>query len=188
MSTPAIIGIVAACLVVLILSVWIIGFYNGVKVKESNIENAFAQIDVQFKRRYDLIPNLVETVKGYTKYESETLTEIVRFRNAARNAETVGDKIAANEKLAGAAKTIDALAEQYPELAASKIFLSLSGELSETETKISHYRQFFNDGVLIFNRAIVTFPNVILARLFHVKKKEYLQTEVTERENVKVSF
>ncbi|MDR3293742.1 MAG: LemA family protein [Clostridiales bacterium] len=188
MSTPAIIAVVAAGLLILILLIWVVSFYNRIKVKENNIENAFAQLDVQFKRRYDLIPNLADTVKGYTKHESETLTEIVKLRNAAQSAVTVGEKLSANDRLEGTGKLIHAVMEQYPELKASELFGRLSGDLGETENKFAHYRQFFNDGVLIFNREVVTFPNVLLARLFRINKKEYLSTEAAERENVRVKF
>ncbi|MDR1092879.1 MAG: LemA family protein [Clostridiales bacterium] len=174
--------------VALLLILWIVGFYNGARVKENNIENAFAQLDAQFKRRYDLIPNMVNTVKGYAAHEQETLAKIIALRNAGAAASTDEDKIAAAEQMSGVAKTFGLLVEQYPQLKADVSFNRLMEELAATENKIASFRQFYNDAILIFNRAVVKFPNAILAGLFRFKKKRYLETAAEQRENVEVKF
>jgi LemA protein len=174
--------------VVLLLLLWIILFYNRVVGFRNGIENHFAQLDVQLKRRYDLIPNMIETIKGYTKHESETLLKIVEARNFAMSASTSEQKVIAENQVAGALSKLNVVVEQYPDLKANTNFLQLQKELNETENKIAHFRQFYNDGVLMYNRVIATFPNFILAGLFRFSKKSYLETTQSERQNVRVSF
>ena len=174
--------------VVAVVLVWIISFFNRARVKENNIDNAFAQLDTLFKRRYDLIPNLVNTVKGYAAHENETLTKITALRTAGANAVTDDDKIAAASRMGSVARMFGRLTENYPQLKADASFNNLMKELTSTEDKIASFRQFYNDAVLIYNRIVVKFPNLILAGLFSFKKKPYLETDAEQRENVEVKF
>lgn len=179
-------GIIGAVIVICVI--WAVGFYNGIKRCENNVENSFAQVDVQLKRRSDLIPNLIETVKGATKYEGELLKELVKARMGEQQSATQEERIKASDALSGALKGFRLIVEQYPQLQANTGFISLMAELSETENKIGNFRQFYNDSILVYNRKIASFPNNIFARIFGYKKKEYLQTAEAERGNVKVSF
>jgi LemA protein len=169
--------------------VYAIAQYNGLVALRRQTSNAFAQIDVQLKRRYDLIPNLVETVKGYMKHEQDTLEKVILARNRALSANTVQDKAAAEGQLTTALHGIFALSESYPELRSNENMLSLQEELKSTENKISFARQYFNDIVTRYNTALETFPSSIFANMGGMKPKDLFEIEdVAQRENVKVSF
>jgi LemA protein len=166
-----------------------IGMYNSLISLRNRCDNAWAQVDVQLKRRYDLIPNLVETVKGYAKHEREVFQNVTEARAKAINAGTVKDQGQAENQLTGALKTLFAVAENYPELKANQNFLMLQEELAGTEGKIAYARQFYNDTVMKFNMKQQVFPSNIIAKTFNFKEKEYFELEEpAAKEPVKVSF
>jgi LemA protein len=166
-----------------------IGIYNGLVVQRNRCDNAWSQVDVQLKRRYDLIPNLVETVKGYAKHESGVFQNVTEARAKAIGAGTVKDQGAAENMLSGALKSLFAVAEAYPDLKANQNFLMLQEELSGTEGKIAYARQFYNDQVMQFNQKQQVFPSSIVAGMFHFQTKEYfVLEEAAAKEPVKVSF
>jgi len=178
--------IVGLALIVVVLVVLI---YNGLITFRNNAKNAWAQIDVQLKRRSDLIPNLVETVKGYMKHERETLESVTKARTAVMSAKGPKEAAKADGMLAGALKTLFAVAESYPNLKANENFMQLQEELSGTETKIAYARQLYNDVVLQYNNTIQTIPSNIMAALFGFKDMEFFKTESeAERQPVKVKF
>ena len=180
------IGVVGLVLVVAVFAV--IGIYNRLVTLRNRVDNAWSQIDVQLRRRYDLIPNLVETVKGYASHEKETLEKVVQARNMAMSAEGVKDKGEAENMLTGTLKSIFALAESYPDLKANQNFLMLQEELSGTESKIAYSRQFYNDSVMTYNTSTQTFPSNILAGMFGFKEREYFEIEEAAKEPVQVQF
>jgi LemA protein len=166
-----------------------VGMYNSLISLRNRCDNAWAQVDVQLKRRYDLIPNLVETVKGYAKHEREVFQNVTDARSRAIGATTVKDQGAAENQLSGALKTLFAVAENYPELKANQNFLMLQEELSGTESKIAYSRQFYNDQVMLFNQRQQIFPSNIIAKKFNFKEREYLEIETpAAKEPVKVQF
>jgi LemA protein len=166
-----------------------VGMYNSLIQLRNRCDNAWAQVDVQLKRRYDLIPNLVETVKGYAKHEREVFQNVTEARAKAINASTVKDQSAAENQLTGALKTLFAVAESYPDLKANQNFLMLQEELAGTEGKIAYARQFYNDQVMKFNQKQQIFPSNIIAKMFTFKEKEYfVLEEPAAKEPVKVSF
>jgi len=166
-----------------------IGIYNSLIVLRNRCDNGWAQVDVQLRRRYDLIPNLVETVKGYAKHEREVFQKVTEARTQAINAGTVKEQGQAENMLNGALKTLFAVAENYPELKANQNFLMLQEELSGTESKIAYARQFYNDTVMKFNAKQQVFPANMIANMFNFKEKEYFEIEAPEaKEPVKVSF
>ncbi len=166
-----------------------IGIYNGLIVLRNRCENAWSQVDVQLRRRYDLIPNLVETVKGYAKHEREVFEKVTQARAQAINANSVKDQAQAENMLTGALKTLFAVAENYPDLKANQNFLLLQEELSGTESKIAYSRQFYNDTVMKFNQKQQVFPSNIVANMFSFKERDYFEIEEPEaRGPVKVSF
>jgi LemA protein len=166
-----------------------IGIYNGLIIARNRCDNSWAQVDVLLRRRYDLIPNLVETVKGYAKHEREVFEKVTQARASAINAGTVKDQAQAENMLTGALKTLFAVAENYPELKANQNFLQLQEELSGTESKIAYARQFYNDMVMKFNQKQQVFPSNIIANMFSFKEKEYFEIEEpAAKEPVKVSF
>lgn len=173
--------IVLIVLIVLIL-LYVMSTYNGLIKLRNMVENAWAQIDVQLKRRIDLIPNLVEVVKGYAKHEGDTFENVVKARNLATNATTVQETIDANNQLTGALKTLFAVAEAYPELKANTNFLELQNELKETENKIMYARQSYNDTVTKFNTRIQVFPANIIAGMFGFVKRPFF--EITDEDRV----
>ncbi|MEM4390187.1 MAG: LemA family protein [Candidatus Micrarchaeia archaeon] len=177
--------IVIALLAIILLFIY---YYNRLVVLRNQIDNAWAQIDVQLKRRYDLIPNLIETVKGYVKHERETLEAVTKARAAMAQATTVGEKARAHDLMTSALKSLFAVAEEYPRLRANQNFLQLQEELSGTESKIAYARQFYNDSVLEFNNKCQTFPSSIVAALFGFRPREYFQIEEAARAPVKVKF
>ena len=178
--------IITAVIVLLILV--LVLSYNRFIVLRNRIDNAWAQIDVQLKRRYDLIPNLVETVKGYAKHEKKVFTEVTAARTAMMNAKTIPEKAKAHDMLSGTLKSLFAVAENYPKLEASENFRMLQEELSGTESKIAYARQAYNDSVLSYNNGVQVFPGNIIAGMFAFKNKEFFKTEETEKTPVKVAF
>jgi LemA protein len=162
--------------------------YNGLVQLRNRIENAWAQIDVQLKRRYDLIPNLVETVKGYASHERETLEAVTQARNMAVNAQGPQQTAQAENVLSGALKSLFAVSEAYPDLKANQNFLNLQEELTGTEGKVAYARQFYNDTVLRYNTKIQTFPSSVLAGTFHFAPREYFEADDESRGPVKVQF
>jgi len=167
---------------------WFFSFYNRIVRSENRIDNAWGQIDVQLKRRADLIPNLMETVKGYMNHERGTLEAVTKARSAIMTAKSPQESINADNMLTGALKTLFAVAESYPDLKASQNFLNLQDELTHTEEKIAYSRQHFNDSVLVFNNTIETFPGVVFARRMGKKEKQMLQIPEASREVPKVAF
>jgi LemA protein len=176
-------------IIVAVLFLIAVGMYNGLISLRNRCDNAWAQVDVQLKRRYDLIPNLVETVKGYAKHEREVFQNVTEARAKAIAAGTVKDQSAAENQLSGALKTLFAVAENYPELKANQNFLMLQEELAGTEGKIAYARQFYNDQVMKFNMKQQIFPSNIIAKMFNFKEKEMFKIEEpAAKEPVKVSF
>ena len=171
---------------------WLIAMYNGLIKLKNRVKEAWSDIDVQLKRRYDLIPNLVETVKGYAKHESETLENVIKARNEAMAIQKTGDakeQAQAENVLSSTLKSIFALAENYPDLKANQNFLELQRELTDTEDKIQASRRFYNGNVRDFNTKIETFPTNIFAGMLHFKKFDFFEIgDEKQRENVKVEF
>jgi LemA protein len=177
--------------IVVIAVLWVIGAYNGLVGMRNGVKNAWAQIDVQLKRRYDLIPNLVETVKGYAKHERETFEMVTNARNLAQKASGAGaaERGKVEGELGMALGRLLAVAEAYPELKANTNFLALQEELTSTENKISFSRQFYNDTVLKFNNKIQMFPSNVIAGMFSFKTGEFFEVNVPEqKEPPKVKF
>ncbi|MFC1554767.1 LemA family protein [candidate division KSB1 bacterium] len=168
---------------------FVIGIFNALVRLRNQVKNAWSQIDVQLKRRHDLIPNLVETTKGYMKHERETLENITNARSKAMGAESVGDKAKAEGELSGAMSKFFLVVENYPDLKANQNFLALQEELTATENKISFSRQNYNDQVLFYNNKTETFPSNIIAGMFNFKQEEFFEIEdAAEREVPKVDF
>ncbi len=174
--------------VLIILLVIVVLMYNRLITLKNRVKNAWAQIDVQLKRRIDLIPNLVETVKGYVKHERETLEAITKARNLMKEAKSVNQKAKANTQLEKALKTLFAVVENYPNLKANENFMMLQEELAGTENKIAYARQYYNDAVMMYNTAIEKFPTNILAKLFGFKEAELFEVTEEERKAPKVKF
>ncbi len=181
-------GIVVVLVVVVLVVLFVVGIYNALVRLKNQVKNAWSQIDVQLKRRHDLIPNLIETAKGYMKHERETLENITKARSAAMGAGGVGDKSKAEGALSGAMSKFFLVVENYPDLKANQNFLSLQEELTSTENKISFARQSYNDMVLFFNNKIQMFPSNIIAGMFNFNTEEYFEIEEKEKEVPKVSF
>jgi LemA protein len=178
--------IVIVIVVIFALIYW--GFYNRIIRTENRIDNSWAQIDVQLKRRADLIPNLMETVKGYMKHEREVLENVTKARSALMSAKTPQENINADNMLTGALKSLFAVAENYPDLKANQNFLNLQDELTNTENKIAYSRQHYNDSVLVFNNTIETFPGMWFAKRMGRKTREMLQIPEASKELPKVKF
>jgi LemA protein len=174
--------------IIVIVAIIVISMYNRLVVLRNRIENAWSQIDVQLKRRADLIPNLVETVKGYAAHEKEVFQKVTEARSALMNAKGVKEQGEANNMLTGALKTLFAVAENYPELKANQNFMMLQEELSGTESKIAYARQFYNDTVLKYDNMREKFPSNIIANMFGFKEREYFAVEEAAREPVEVKF
>lgn len=186
---PLTIGIILlVVLIVLIIVAMFFGIYNRIIRSENQIDNSWAQIDVQLKRRADLIPNLMETVKGYMTHEQETLQNVTNARAALMGAKTPQESMNADNMLTGTLKTLFAVAENYPNLKANENFLQLQDELTHTEDKIAFARQHYNDSVLKFNNTIETFPGNIFANMMGKKEHEMLPIPEASREVPKVSF
>ena len=176
------IGILLVIILVLIL------IFNGLIITRNRMRNAWSQIDTQLQKRNDLVPNLVETVKGYAKHERETFAMVTQARTAMVNAKSTGDKAKASDLLSGALKSLFAVAEAYPELKANQNFLQLQEELTGVEEKIAYARQFYNDSVLDYNNAIQTVPNSIIAGMFGFGQQEFFEAAAGARAVPKVSF
>ena len=167
---------------------WAISVYNKLIALRNRVKDQWAQIDVQLKRRFDLIPNLVETVKGYTKHESETLEAVIKARNTYVSATLPEDQMKADGELTKAISKLFALTESYPELKANTNFQALQQELTETESKIASARQFYNDTVMVYNNKVDMVPSNIIASLFKFEKETFFEANETERQNVQVKF
>ena len=187
MSIYIIIGIILLILIIL-AAVGIIFMYNNLVGLRNRVKNAWSQIDVQLNRRADLIPNLVETVKGYAKHEKGVFEEVTKARSGIMNAQTVQESADANNMLTGALKSLFAVAENYPELKANQNFINLQSQLAETEDKIAYSRQFYNDTVLMYNNKIQMFPSSLLARQFNFTEAEFFEVEESARSVPKVQF
>ena len=174
--------------IIALVVIIIIATYNKLISLRNKVKNSWAQIDVQLKKRFNLIPNLVDTVKGYAKHEKTVLTDITKARNMMQKAKDVNAKAAAENQLSGALKSLFAVAENYPDLKASQNFMQLQEELSGMESKIAYARQFYNDMVMRFNTAIQVFPTNIFANMLKFTEQQHFETAGKERENVKVKF
>lgn len=176
-------------IIVVLLILFIISVYNSLVTLRQRVKNAFGQMDVQLQRRFDLIPNLVETVKGYMTHESDTLAKVTELRTAWAGAKTVDEKAKLDNELSNTLKTIMAVAEAYPDLKANQNFESLQNELTETEDKISYSRQFYNDTVTRYNTKLELFSSNIIAGMFHFTAESLFEVDSAEaRKNVKVDF
>ena len=184
----AVIVIIILVVLVVLFGIYLVVLYNGLVALRNRIENAWAQIDVQLKRRYDLIPNLVETVKGYATHEKETLDAVITARNMAMNAQGAKEQAASENMLTGALKSVFALSEAYPDLKANQGFLQLQEELTGTEGRIAYARQFFNDVVNKYNTKIQSFPAVLIATRMNFVEREYFEADDESRGPVQVQF
>lgn len=175
--------------VVVVIALWLVGTYNSLVVSRNRVKEAWSDIDVQLKRRYDLIPNLVETVKGYAAHESQTLDAVIQARAKAMGAQTVKEHEQAENMLSGALKSLFALSEAYPQLRAVESFTKLQDELSDTENKIQAARRFYNSNVMTLNTKIESFPTNLIANTFGFTKSEFFElNDSAQGEPVKVSF
>ena len=175
--------------IVVVIALFVIGVYNNLVRARQKVKNAWSQIEVQLQRRFDLIPNLVETVKGYMTHESETLEKVTALRSSWANANSIEEKAALDNELSGVLKTIMAVSENYPDLKANTNFADLQNTLTETEDKISFSRQFYNDTVTMYNTKLEVFPDNIVASMFGFKAEPLFNVESSEaRKNVKVDF
>ncbi len=175
--------------IVVVAALWLIGVYNGLVQLKMGVKNGWAQIDVQLKRRHDLIPNLVETAKGYMKFERETLENVTKARTQATQATTVKDKEGAENMLTGTLRSLFAVVEKYPDLKANQNMLALQEELASTENKIALARQYYNDEVTRYNTAVKTFPANTAAPALGFTPEEFFELkDLAEREPPKVSF
>jgi len=186
---PALITLIIILAAIVVLALFVIGIYNALVRLRNQVDNAWSQIDVQLKRRHDLIPNLVETAKGYMKHERQTFEEITKARAQAMGAKGVADAAKAEGALGEALSKFMLVVENYPDLKANQNFLALQEELTGTENKISFSRQSYNDQVLFFNNKIQMFPSNIVAGMFSFTKRDFFEVEsAAEREVPKVSF
>ncbi len=182
-------AIIAIIVIVVLIVLYIGATYNSLIRKRNSVEEAFATMDVYLKKRWDLIPNLVSTVKGYAKHEAETLERVIAARNGRYQDLSDDDKIAANSELSKGLASINVLAESYPDLKANQNFMNLQNQLSKTEDDIANARKFYNAVVRIYNNKVQMFPSSIVASMFHfTAKKMFVVENETEREAVKVEF
>jgi LemA protein len=179
--------IVIVVLIVIVGLFFWLGF-NGLVKRRNQVDNAWSQIDVQLKRRHDLIPNLVETVKGYAAHERGTFEAVTNARANAINAQSPGDQAQAENVLSGALKSLFAVAEAYPDLKANQNFLNLQEELTAAEDKVAYARQYYNDSVLSYNTQIQKFPTNLLAGMFHFEKRDFFDAAPEDTETPQVSF
>ena len=177
-----------AIAVIAVILLYFVMVYNGLVARRNQVREAWATIDTQLKRRYDLIPNLMETVSGAAKHEKETLNAVIAARNSAMSAKNVDSRGAAEKELSGALKNIFALAESYPNLKANENFLELQRELTDTETKIQAARQFYNTVVMGLNNAVEQFPSNVVARMFGITGAQLFEAEKSERVAPRVKF
>lgn len=178
--------VVGGVVLVVLLFLW--SLYNGFVTLKAQIEEAWSQIDVQLKRRIDLIPNLVESVKGYAKHEKSVFENVTKARSALMKAETPESMAKASDSLSGALKSLFAVAENYPQLRANENFLQLQKELSDTEDKVAYARQFYNSTVMDYNVKVRVFPNALIANAFGFKEQPFFKATDEERQGVKVEF
>ncbi len=181
-------GLIIVLIVLVLLVIWMIGVYNKLVQGRNKVKNAFAQIDTQLQRRFDLIPNLVETVKGYASHEKELLENVTASRSGYMNATTNAEKMAADNQLTSTLKSLFAVAENYPELKANENFSKLQDDLKGTEDKVAFSRQFYNDSVTMYNNSLQIFPNNIVAGMFNFKEEELFKTEDAAKAAPKVQF
>ena len=174
--------------VVLLIVLYLVSTYNTLVKLRNRVKDQWAQIEVQLKRRFDLIPNIVETVKGYAKHESETLKGVIEARNKFNVAQSPEEEMKASNQLTGAVRQLFALSESYPELKADTNFLNLQNELKDTENKVATARQFYNDTVLTLNNKVELFPSNIVASLFGFKKEAFFEAEAEAKNAPKVEF
>jgi LemA protein len=172
----------------ILVALWIVAVYNGLITLRNRVDEAWSDIDVQLKRRYDLIPNLVETVKGYATHEAGTMEKVIQARAAAMGAGNAHDKAAAENMLTGALKSLFAISENYPDLKASQNFRQMQDDLKDAEDKIQAARRFYNANVRDFNTKIQVFPNNVIAGSLKFAKYEFFEAEEGERANVQVKF
>ena len=178
-----------AIIIIALVLIMIISIYNGLIKSQQQVSNAWSQISVQLQRRFDLIPNLVETTKAYSNFEAQTLQKVTELRTAWANSSSVSEKAKLDTELSGALKTIMAVSENYPDLKANTQFTELMEELRSTENKIAYSRQFYNDSVTRYNTKLSLFPSNIIASMFNFKAKELFETENEDvKKNVKVNF
>ena len=182
------IALIIVGVVVLLLIFYVIGTYNGLVNLRNKVKDAWAQVDVLLKRRNDLIPNLVETVKGYAKHERETLEEVIEARNKAVNAKTPEEEMESANVLTGALGKLFALSEAYPDLKANTNFIDLQNNLKDTEDKISYARQFYNDAVLVYKNKLEMFPSNIIAGMFGFKPEAFFEATEEEKQTPEVKF
>lgn len=175
-------------LVVVVIILWLIGAYNSLVSLRNKKDDQWSQIDIQLKRRFDLIPNLVETVKGYAKHEKETFENVTKARSSFASATTPEEEMKANGELTKALSKLMVVCESYPELKANENFIKLQEELKETEDKISYARQFYNDSALSYNNKVEMFPSNIVANIFGFKKASFFEIDEASRENPTVKF
>ena len=187
MSITLIVGIIVLIIIIIVV-VYFISIYNSLVNLRNRVKNAWSQIDVQLKRRTDLIPNLVETVKGYAKHERGVFENVTKARAGLMNAQTVQENAKANNMLTDALKSLFAVAENYPDLKASQNFQDLQKQLSGTEDKIAYSRQFYNDTVLMYNNKIQMFPSNLVANQFHFQEAEFFEVPEAEKEVPEVKF
>ena len=174
--------------IILLLVIIVFYYYNRFQILSNRIDNSLSQIDVQLKRRSDLIPNLIETVKGYMKHEKAAIKAVTDARKALVSAKGVEGKVKANEGLEGALKTVFAIAESYPDLKANTTIIEFHHELTGTEDRIAYSRQFYNDSILSYENKRTTFPGNMFANIFNFKEKQYLKIAESEKKAVKVDF
>lgn len=174
--------------IVIVIAFWLLLTYNSLVTLRNRVREAWSQIDVQLKRRSSLIPNLVETVKGYAKHEKEVFEKVTKARSALIGATSLNDKAKANDQLTGALKSLFAVAEAYPELKASENFKELQEEISDTETKVAAARQFYNTNVLDLNNSLETVPSAWIGQMFGFTKEEFFKASEEEKEDIKVKF
>lgn len=183
MAILAIIGLIA-----LVITVWLISIYNTLIKLRNMVQNSWAQIDVQLKRRFDLVPNLVETVKGYATHEKELFEKVTQARSLIQSAQSLEQRQQAENALTGTLRTLFAVAEAYPQLQANQNFLELQRELSDLEAKIAFARQFYNDTTMKFNTETQTFPSNIISGMYGFQAMPYFQAEDSQRQTVQVKF
>jgi LemA protein len=174
--------------VIVILALWIAGSYNRLVSYSVRVDNGWAQVDVQLKKRFDLIPNLVETVKGYAAHEKSTFEEVTKWRSAAMNAKTPEEAMESNAKLSRAMVNLFATAEQYPDLKANQNFMDLQGQLQNIETKIAVSRQFYNDTAMKYNEYVMHFPSNIIASIFRFNARKYFEVDEGSKAVPQVKF
>jgi LemA protein len=182
------VAIIVIAAIAVLLGLWFVLAYNGLVRKRNRVDNSWAQVDVQLKRRYDLIPNLVEAVRGYASHERDTLEAVIEARNAAQSTSTVEEQAGAENVLGSMLRRLFALAEQYPQLRATENFQALQAELSETEDKIAIARQIYNDGVLTYNNTVQTVPTNFVAAITGFRTREFFEVDNDARSAPEVQF